>query len=194
MRGGTLTVTVETGNAAFAEPGELSIVLERVAVRVEDGQPGPVSDSNGNTVATWSFRPDPTDVDLTDVDGLPEALERAGIGWTASTQPAVPPVHKTASRNDPDGTSWLVTLTSPGRQAFHVDYWTGSRFEDVPDGPAVVSCLFLDVAFMEDEPFAVMPELTVEALETIGRSERWLRDVFGDGYERALELAYEHDR
>ena len=191
---GTFTITVEPGNQAFEDPSELGRVLARIADRIGDGRPGPVSDTNGNAVATWNFRPDPTDVDLADVETLPEALERAGITWNTATQPVVPPVHRTAAKTDPDGTSWLVTLRGPDVRTLHVDYWTGSRVEDVPTGPDVVASVLLDWTYVTEDPMDASQLITTDDYRAIRDRTDWIRDVFGNGFDRLVELAHAHDQ
>lgn len=54
-------LTIDMNNAAFAEEGELSAILRKLARRFDDVRSvartsGILSDSNGNTVGEWSVR------------------------------------------------------------------------------------------------------------------------------------------
>ena len=192
MRPGNLTINVETYNDAFTDETELARVLSVVADRAVWDNRGTVSDSNGNTVGTWTFRPEPMDVDLTDVDTFADAIDRAGIWAHVSTSDVpVPDVFRSAAAADPDGTAWVVKLHAPERDPLYVDYWTGSRVEESPTDVDVVESILLDVQYLTEEPFSALPGLTRETLSAIDARERWLRDVFGDAYDRLTELANE---
>lgn len=54
---GTFTLTIDCGNAAFADEYELPQLIHEVAHKVQSATAGygPVIDSNGNTVGSWEI-------------------------------------------------------------------------------------------------------------------------------------------